>query len=666
MSNDILGTPQDDLLYGTQSDDYIDGGAGNDTLYGIGGDDTIYGGSGDDILHGSSSKSLLVGGLGNDTYYINSAETRISDYSGTNTIFLSASFTKLSSYLADQNIQYINDAQALPYWIDALLPDEAAGHYFRHLLDGGNTLYFAFPDSLPSYDRSSSNADGFEPFNQTQIDRTKAALNYISSVINLQFVQTDDPAKPNTLSFANNSQDKSAAYAMYPSSSFRGSDVFLNKNVVGNLRIADGNYASLTLIHEIGHALGLKHPFETGGIDDHPDEPPFLGEAEDVTTWTVMSYTTYPAQYQLTFSPLDIAALQYLYGPSPEARAFSDTYFVNALSPNFIWDGNGEDTIEARTLDQPITLYLTPGYWGWVGSSKGERITDPGQITVNFGTTIERAFGTNFADSIYGNSAGNLLYGRSGNDYLDGLDGHDTARYDSVRQDYQIKVARDGLVTVSDQRMFTQVVGAYQGDGIDSLRNIESLQFADQPAIALMKFLPLARLDSEGYEAKIQAYFITTLGRAANTSELQSFQTLLQKHSGNVWKSDTSVRADGNSLVSYLASLPDFSQLTADKSYDNLVSEMYGRMTGAMIDEGLLNYYSKQLDLGGIKLRGLANAFLNDLSLMPRVDNTLSQPNGWTVNFFDQLSPEDFIGYLEKLELVGVDVTNLDSAGNFG
>jgi hypothetical protein len=285
---------------------------------------------------------------------------------------------------------------------------------------------------------------------------------------------------------------------------------------------------------------------------------------------------------------------------------------------------------------------------------------------VNFGTTIERAFATNFADAIYGNSADNLLYGRSGNDFLDGLDGHDTARYDSVHQDYLIRVARDGLVTISDQRMFTQVVGAYQGDGVDSLRNIESLQFADQPAVALMRLLPLARLDSDGYEAKIQAYFITTLGRSANNIELQSFQILLQKHSGNVWKADAALRSDGHSLVSYLASLPDFTQLITNKNYEDLVSEMYNRMTGAEIEETLLGYYSKQLDLGGIKLRGLANAFLNDLSLMPRIDNTLSQPNGWTVNFFDQLRPEDFIGYLENLELVGVDVINLDAGGNFG
>ncbi len=666
MSNDILGTPSDDLLYGTTSDDYMDGGAGNDTLYGVSGDDTIYGGSGDDVLHGSSDKSLLVGGFGNDTYYINSPETRISDYSGTNTINIAASFTKLSSYQAAQNVSYINDAVALPYWIDALLPDEAAGHYFRHLLNNNPTFYFAFPNSLTSYDRSSDNANGFEPFNETQIERTKAALNYISTVINLRFVQTENPAQTNTLSFANNSQDESAAYAMYPSSSYRGSDVFLNKNVAANARILDGNYASLTLIHEIGHALGLKHPFKTGGIDDHPDEPPYLDAVEDSTTWTVMSYTTYPAQYQLSFSPLDIAALQYLYGPNPQARALSDTYFVSSLSPNFIWDGAGEDTIEARSLDQPMTLYLTPGYWGWVGPTKGARITDPGQITINFGTQIERAFGTSYADTIIGNDIGNLLYGRGGNDRLDGLEGTDTAKFDGDRVDYQIKVSRDGSVIVSDQRMFTQVVGAYQGDGVDTLINMELLQFGNESAISVMRALPPAMLDSDGYEGKIQAYFVTTLGRAASHSELESFQALLTKHSGNVWKADSAIRSDGNSLVSYLALHPDLIQLTANKTHDALVSEMYARMTGSDIDNALLTYYVKQLDLGGIKFRGLANAFLNDMALMPRIDDTLAQPSGWTVNFFDQLRPGDFIGYLENLELVGVEVLNLGSDGNFG
>ncbi len=666
MSNTITGTPLDDLLRGTESNDYIDGGAGNDTLYGFNGDDTIYGGSGDDILHGSLGKTLLVGGIGNDTYFINSAETRVSDFSGIEAVYVSASFTKLSSHLNDQKVQLINGAISLPYWIDALLPDEAAGLYFRHLLGNSQTFYFAFPSALPSYDRSQSNADGFEPFNPTQIERTKAALNYISTVINLQFIQTDNPSQSNTISFANNSQEKSAAYAMYPSTSYLGSDVFLNKNISGNTRILDGNYASLTLIHEIGHALGLKHPFRTGGIDDHPDEPPYLDSLEDNTTWTVMSYTTYPAQYQFSFSPFDIAALQYLYGPSPQSRALTDTYFVNDLGPNFIWDGGGIDVIDAGVVDQPVTIYLTPGYWGWIGANKGERISDPGQITVNFGTIIENLYGSNFADHLIGNSAGNLLYGRGGNDLLDGLTGTDTVRYDGLRQDYQVKVTRDGQVLITDQRAFTQVVGAYQGDGADILNSIELIQFADQLPVSIMRVLPAAQLDTLGYAGKIQSYFLTTLGRAANASELQSFQALLSAHSGNVWKSDSSVRTDGNSLVSYLASHLDFASLTTNKSNAVLVSEMYSRMTGTKISDFLLDYYKSQLDVGGIKLRGLANAFLNDLSLMPRVDDTLSQPNGWSVNFFDQLSPVDFIGYLTRLELVGVEVTNLDLTGNLG
>ena len=65
-----VGGPGDNVLYGTNSPDKIDGRAGDDTIYGLGGDDrctldgyliggqgndTIYGGAGDDIFGGGNS-----------------------------------------------------------------------------------------------------------------------------------------------------------------------------------------------------------------------------------------------------------------------------------------------------------------------------------------------------------------------------------------------------------------------------------------------------------------------------------------------------------------------------------------------------------------------------------------------------------------------------------
>ena len=90
--------------------------------------------------------------------------------------------------------------------------------------------------------------------------------------------------------------------------------------------------------HEIGHALGLKHPFDELDADGDVGEAPYLQGAEDSSNWTVMSYVSNANQYHLKLQDLDIAALQYIYGPSTTARTGADTYTISETSTNFIWD----------------------------------------------------------------------------------------------------------------------------------------------------------------------------------------------------------------------------------------------------------------------------------------------------------------------------------------
>ena len=63
------------------------------------------------------------------------------------------------------------------------------------------------------------------------------------------------------------------------------------------------------LIHEIGHALGLKHPFENDG-----DNSTILDVYEDKTNNTAMSYDDYSFTFDGTFRALDWMALTKLYG----------------------------------------------------------------------------------------------------------------------------------------------------------------------------------------------------------------------------------------------------------------------------------------------------------------------------------------------------------------
>jgi Ca2+-binding RTX toxin-like protein len=56
-------------IYGFETDDVIEGGAGNDRLYGGGGNNTLIAGGGNNWLYGGAGNDTLIGGAGNDYLY---------------------------------------------------------------------------------------------------------------------------------------------------------------------------------------------------------------------------------------------------------------------------------------------------------------------------------------------------------------------------------------------------------------------------------------------------------------------------------------------------------------------------------------------------------------------------------------------------------------------
>ena len=68
---DITGGSGDDVLVGTQGDDFIDGGSGNDSISGLAGDDVLIGNTGNDTIDGGDGDDLFIvegAGLGKDVY----------------------------------------------------------------------------------------------------------------------------------------------------------------------------------------------------------------------------------------------------------------------------------------------------------------------------------------------------------------------------------------------------------------------------------------------------------------------------------------------------------------------------------------------------------------------------------------------------------------------
>ncbi|HVJ43493.1 MAG TPA: M10 family metallopeptidase, partial [Dongiaceae bacterium] len=274
-------------------------------------------------------------------------------------------------------------------------------------------------------------------------------------------------------------------------------DIFLdNQSYAGGYNplgfLSAGGFSLETIIHEIGHVLGLKHPHDDGGNG----KPTFtqLGIGSfDNDYQTIMSYND-QGQYidwgnPSTPMPLDILAIQYLYGVNTTANTGNDTYYFRDNGNAYtIWDAGGYDTVDASSLRSVngVWLDLTPGAIS--SFHEDQDYNSISTIAMSYTPTetqngavgpidnlIERAIGTAYGDFINGNDADNTLIGGAGNDVLVGGDGNDVLDGGPGSDEMHGGMGNDTYIV---DNIGDFISGEIQGQGIDTIQGSISINLA--------------------------------------------------------------------------------------------------------------------------------------------------------------------------------------------
>ena len=251
--------------------------------------------------------------------------------------------------------------------IDALLDKGPDWNFFSN--SDTNVLYYTFSTDSGN----EAGKAGQEMFSFAQQAAARTAFTYLQQVTGIEFRETGSGTAAQ-IHLAKMDLDGQyttglcswqAGYRSYPDGTLvdytANAYVYLDnanwRHVTDNLALGTQGYE--TLLHELGHAIGLKHPFAESAGDIA------LPAHEDNTANTIMSYTSAGGWYS-AFQPYDIAALNWLYG--------------------------GDGLRGALGMNGSGARYLT-------GTAKSETLT-----------------GTGFNDIFQGNGGNDMIHGGEGRD----------------------------------------------------------------------------------------------------------------------------------------------------------------------------------------------------------------------------------------------------------
>ena len=391
----------------------------------------------------------------------------------------------------DSGVNYVEPLRAGPIWD----------------LDPGETLSYSYYTGSVPYTYSDE-ADDAAPMTAHEADLDLAFAAWETATPFTFQKVTESGTTVGEIRMAYTKQEHAvgaAAFAYYPSSTVKGGDNWYIIEQATNSDFTPGTYGFITALHEIGHAIGLSHPFAEAGRTQA------VLASNDNQRHTVMTYTQTDRNIYYAVSGgglvgtttnastpgvYDVAAIEYMYGAITDANTGNTVYSYGDWNPDdpflirTLVDSGGTDTIDASAQTRASIIDLTPGSFSSIGIySEADQVTYFRNLTgitistsnlytgadnlgIAFSATIENAYGGAGNDTITGNDADNILRGNGGNDTIDGGAGTaDVAVFSRDFSNYTITES-GGTVTVAHNDL-----GA---DGTDTLTNIEFIDFADK------------------------------------------------------------------------------------------------------------------------------------------------------------------------------------------
>lgn len=367
------------------------------------------------------------------------------------TTFLDTGNAKTNALLYDGTVNWMQN----PGNLRASTSSVQLANGIYSLADGSGRAtikYSFFTDAVQT--GSAQDAYGFQTLSADQQAAVDRALNYYSSLVNVKFQLVSDPNTADIRFGTNNQGNVSSGYATGGTSANGGVNLMLNNagsSASINADMSQGGYGWETLIHEIGHTLGLKHPgaYNAGG---GTTPGPYLSAADDNRRNTVMSYKnpsdvfnwtangngSYSGGYinPSTLMTQDILALQFLYGRNTAGAStsgsqtladFQTTSFSNSwMGMETLASGSQGVSLNLSSVSNANIVDLRAGSFSSINiqdASLNNFIPSPRQIFFNL-NNVGLAYASSLS-SVTGGSAGDVFYAAHYNASIDGAGGSD-------------------------------------------------------------------------------------------------------------------------------------------------------------------------------------------------------------------------------------------------